>query len=306
MSATALQSNKSEESDSRFFALLERVVTSPDIPVEKVRALWEMQKEIEAQRAKEAFDADMIEAQKEVQALKWDKINTTNNSRNVSYPKIDKMLRPVREKYGFTQTFKAESPEKHGFPSTPNTMIMVCYVLHRDGHREPYPLPMPIDGAGPKGGGVMTGPQAVGNGTSYGMRYLAKMIWDIPMLVDKDDNDGNAPYETITKQQVEALNKLAKDTKSDIKKFCEYYKVDSIENLPKSSYDSAVAAFNKKQNAAKTISEKQAADLKALAEETRSDIKKFCEEHGIKSVEDLPASAYASAIKTLEEKRRAS
>lgn len=248
MSASALQRTNAEESDNRFLALIEKVVTNPDISVDKVRALWEMQKEIEAQRAKEAFDAAMIEAQKEVKALAWDKLNTTNNSRNVSYPKIDKMLRPIREKYGFTQTFKAESPEKHGFPPAPNTMIMVCYVLHGGRHREPYPLPMPIDGAGPKGGGVMTGPQAVGNGTSYGMRYLAKMIWDIPMLVDRDDNDGNAVYETITEKQAADLRALAEETKSDIKKFCEYYKIDVLENLPASSYQSAVKAFEKKRS----------------------------------------------------------
>lgn len=234
-------------SGNQLLDLIQAVVTNPDVSVEKIQALWEMQKETEAATAKKAFDAAMIEAQREVRALAWDKLNTTNNSRNVSYPKIDKMLRPIREKYGFTQTFKAESPEKHGFPPTPNTMIMVCYVLHAEGHREPYPLPMPIDGQGPKGGGVMTGPQAVGNGTSYGMRYLAKLIWDIPMLVDKDDNDGNAVYETITEKQAADLRALAEETKSDLKKFCDYYKISKIDELPASSYASAVTAFGKKR-----------------------------------------------------------
>ena len=96
----------------------------------------------------------------------------------------------------------------------------------------------------------MTGPQAVGNGTSYGMRYLVKMIWNIPFLVDKDDTDGNEGYEPITPKQAADLRALAEETGSDVKKFCDYFKIDVIENLPASMYESAVKAFEKKRKAA--------------------------------------------------------
>ena len=107
----------------------------------------------------------------------------------VSYPTIDAMLKPIREKYGFSESFGVE-PGIAG----PNLMMMYSDVTHKDktgSHRRRFHLPMSISGEGPKGGGVMTGAQAVGNGTSYGMRYLEKLIRKIPMLVDKDDNDGN-------------------------------------------------------------------------------------------------------------------
>src|ERR1041384_8774035 len=109
---------------------------------------------------------------------------------------------------------------------------------------------MSIDGQGPKGGGVMTGAQAVGNGTSYAMRYLDKMIWNIPMLVDKDDNDGKAPYKAISEKQVADLRALAEETKADIAKFCQYFRIDKIESLPESMYASAVKAFEKKRRKA--------------------------------------------------------
>ena len=96
----------------------------------------------------------------------------------------------------------------------------------------------------------MTGAQAVGNGTSYAMRYLDKMIWNIPMLVDKDDNDGSVPYEAITKKQAADLLALAEEVKADIPKFCEYFKIDKLENLPTSLYASAVKAFEKKRKQA--------------------------------------------------------
>lgn len=239
MSATALE----KINGNGLIDLIEKVVTNPEVSVEKIKALMDMQLLLEDRQAEKAFDAAMIEAQDDVQALAWDKVNREKDSRNVSYPKIDKMLRPVRKKHGFTMSWDTEPG-----PSV-DIAILCCDVSHKGGHRRRYRTPMPIDGQGPKGGGVMTKPQAVNSGTSYGMRNLAKMIWNIPMLVDKEDTDGNAPYETITEQQAADLRALAEETKSDIKKFCEYYKIDSLESLPASSYPSAVKAFEKKRRA---------------------------------------------------------
>lgn len=225
-----------------FLALIEKVVSNPEISVEKMKALLDMQLQMEDRRSAAEFDAAMILAQKEVEVLPWDKKG--DNNRYVSYPKIEKMLRPVRERHGFVQSYDSEiSP-------VPGQMIFCCDVSHVAGHTKRYRLPMSIDGQGPKGGGVMTGAQAVGNGTSYAMRYLDKMIWNIPMLVDKDDNDGAEPYKAITEKQAADLRALAEETKSDIKKFCQYYKIDKIESLPASSYQSAVKAFEKKRKGA--------------------------------------------------------
>lgn len=243
MSATALKKTGDEESGNRFLALIESVVANPEVSVDKIKALMDMQLLLEDREAEKAFDAAMIDAQDDVQALAWDKINREKDSRHASYPKIDKMLRPIRKKHGFTMSWDTEAG-----PSA-DMAILCCDVSHKGGHRRRYRTPMPIDGQGPKGGGVMTKPQAVNSGTSYGMRNLAKMIWNIPMLVDKEDTDGNVPYETITDAQVADLRALAEETNSDLKKFCEYYKIDALENLPASVYGSAVAAFQKKRRA---------------------------------------------------------
>lgn len=238
--STKLQKPEPSSQDV-FMALIEQVINSPEATVEKLDALIEAKFKLEDRRAEAEFDAAMIEAQDEVQELKWDKLNLTNQSRNVSYPKIDKMLRPVRKKYGFTQSYDTEPGP------TPDQVWACCDVVHKSGHRRRYRLPMPVDASGPKGGGVMTKPQAVGSGMSYSMRNLAKMIWNIPMLVDKDDNDGNTPYQSISEKQAADLKSLAEETKTDLKKFCQYYKIDKLENLPATSYESAVKAFEKKR-----------------------------------------------------------
>lgn len=233
---------------NQYLDLISQVVTNPDVPVEKIKALMDMQLLLEDRQSEKEFDAAMIEAQNDVQELRWDKVNTEKNSRHASYPKIDKMLKPVRIKYGFGMSWDTEPGP------TPDMAVLCCDVSHKGGHRRRYRTPMPIDGQGPKGGGVMTKSQAVNSGTSYQMRNLAKMIWNIPILVDKDDKDGNAPYEAITEKQAADLRALADEVKKEsettadvIKAFCTYMKIDTLEGLPAKSYATAVAAFEKRR-----------------------------------------------------------
>src|SRR5690606_179701 len=53
-----------------------------------------------------------------------------------------------------------------------------------------------------------------------------------------------------------------------------------------------------------TITEKQAADLKALAEEVRANVPLFLKYMKVASFEDLPAAKYQRAVKELERKRK--
>lgn len=232
-----------------YLDLIRDVTSNPELSAEKLKILVDMRLLLEDREAEKQFDAAMFVAQDEVKGLKWDKRGGSQN-RYVSYPKIDQMLRPVRRKNGFTQSWDTEPGP------TPDLVILCSDVSHVGGHKRRYRTPMPIDGQGPKGGGVMTKNQAVNAGTSYGMRNLSKMIWDIPMLIDEDDKDGNAPYETITESQVADLRALAdeckigKETAADcLKAMVDYFKVDKVENLPKSSFKSAVIGMRKRRAA---------------------------------------------------------
>lgn len=231
-----------------YLDLIREVTGNPELSAEKLKILVDMRLLLEDREAKKLFDAAMESAQKEVVALKWDKKG--DNNFYVKYPTIENMLRPIRENYGFTQSFDTETGP------VPGQMIFCCDVSHRGGHTKRYRLPMSIDGQGPKGGGVMTGAQAVGNGTSYAMRYLQKMIWNIPMLVDKDDNDGAAIVDRINKTQVAELKVLADETRRPnetlakvIKNLCYVYNIEKIEDMPVSVYQGAINTLNVKRGA---------------------------------------------------------
>jgi hypothetical protein len=234
-----------------YLDLIREVTANPELSAEKLKILVDMRVQLEDREAEREFDSALLSAQDEIEAIAWDKKGEKKGDKEslyVSYPKMEKTIRPIRKKHGFTQSWDSEPG------TTPEIVMLCCDLIHKGGHRRRYRTPMPIDGQGPKGGGVMTKNQAVNAGTSYGMRNLEKMIWNIPVLVDKDDRDGATVYETITESQVADLRALAdeckigKETAADcLKAMADYFKVDGVENLPKSSFQSAVTGMRKRK-----------------------------------------------------------
>jgi hypothetical protein len=142
------------------------------------------------------------------------------------------------------------------------------------------------------------------------MRYLEKLIWKIPMLVDKDDNDGNQIRATISDAEKSNLEKMLKpfdDFRK--KKFLEKFKIDSLSDLPKSQYNKAIDVINQvvatEAKKGAMVNADQAATLTALIEEVGGDCKEtFLKANQIKKVGELPAGQYQGALKELQDKRR--
>ena len=301
-----------------FLSLIEKVAMNPEVDAEKLKVIVGLKLQLEDRAAEKAFDAAMQEAQKEVHALRWDKINPEKNSRYASYPKIDEMLKPIREKYGFSESFGVE-PE---LPA-PNVMMMYSDVTHKDengSHRRRYHLPMSISGEGPKGGGVMTAAQAVGNGSSLGMRYLEKLIWKIPMLVDKDDNDGNPVRTTVSEPQAKILNdlygRLGEATRAKVFEYMtNTYKqeIKAVEDIPAGRYKHAETTLaralnsegSEKSNQNTTINDVQVTTLQEVIEGIGKTCKQdFLAAFKIKKIGDLPGGKYTDALAWLDKKRR--
>jgi hypothetical protein len=163
--------------------LLERLAISPDVPVDKLQALLDMQRSITAERASIEFNAALTDAQTEMRPVAADAENPQTRSRYASYKALDGALRPIYTKHGFSLSFDTDvSP-------IPDHMRVLCYVAHRGGHSRTYKIDIPNDGKGAKGGDVMTKTHATGAGGSYGMRYLLRMVWNV--AIGEDDTDGN-------------------------------------------------------------------------------------------------------------------
>lgn len=162
-------------------SLIARAAQDPNIDIDKMERLMAMKERMDAKSSEQAFNDAMNSAQAEIRAIGWDKQNGQTHSAYVTYAKMDAFVRPVYVKHGFSLSFDT------GESVNPQEVRFLCYVSHKDGHTRTYKVDMPADGKGAKGNDVMTRTHAFGSATSYGRRYLLKMIFNVIEAAEDDD-----------------------------------------------------------------------------------------------------------------------
>jgi len=155
----------------------------PAVNIEKMERLLSMHERITARDAEQQFNAAMVAAQSHMGRISADAINPQTRSKYATYAQLDRHVRPIYTKEGFSLSFNAGTDGLEGH------VRVLCYVSHAAGHTRTYQCDMPADGKGAKGNDVMTKTHAAGSAMSYGMRYLLKLIFNV--AVGEDDDDGN-------------------------------------------------------------------------------------------------------------------
>lgn len=182
--ATQPEANVVEANASNIMQVISRAASDPSVDVDKLERLLGMYERIGARDAENAYNDAMNAAQEEMRPIAADANNPQTKSRYASYGALDRALRPIYTKHGFSLSFDTAD----GAPA--DHIRVVCRVAHRLGHKEHPHLDMPADGKGAKGGDVMTKTHATGAAITYGKRYLLGMVFNIAI---GDDDDGNAP-----------------------------------------------------------------------------------------------------------------
>ena len=189
-----------------------KAAADPNTDIDKMERLLAMHKEMKSEQAERAFNDAMSAAQAEMRPISADCENPQTRSKYASYAQLDKALRPIYTKHGFSLSFNtAEARE--------GWIQVLCYVSHKGGHTRTYQQFMPSDGTGAKGNSVMTKTHAAGSAMSYGMRYALKGIFNV--AIGEDDHDGNevAPpseefaafADRIAEADADALSAIAKE-----------------------------------------------------------------------------------------------
>lgn len=164
---------------------------------------------------------------------------------------IQEIIDPILEAEGFTLTYSSG-------PSNEKGLIPTYGLLsHVGGHSRPGEIWLPPDGVATRSGGVnMNALQAVGSSTSYGQRYVAKMMLNLRFI--GDDDDGQAVSQ-ISKQQVDNIKSLIDEaglTPQEEAAFLTFVGYKSIGDIQKAAYTSAVNFLNaKKRQKAKAAEE---------------------------------------------------
>lgn len=180
-------------------SLLELALTKgADIDV--IERLVALQRDDAKLKAEAEFNAAMNRVQSDLRQIAADADNPQTRSKYATYAALDKVLRPIYTREGFSLSYDT------GDSPSPENLSLLCYVSHVAGHTRTYRILMPADGKGAKGGDVMTKTHATGSATSYGRRYLLNMIFNI--AIGEHDDDGNGGAEDV-KVQCAKLAKAA-------------------------------------------------------------------------------------------------
>jgi hypothetical protein len=235
--SNVMQIPQPQSEAAAFIAIFERAIRDPSVDVNKARELYELRRLVRAEEAEASFNEAMSDAQGEMGMVRRDASNPQTRSRYASHAALDHALRPIYSKHGFALSFDTgETPAEN--------MIRIECLVTCAGHTRKYHIDMPADGKGAKGGDVMTRTHATGSAITYGRRYLLLMIFNIAV----GDDDGNAAAgngnDHINPKQIETIQAKIVATGADIAKFCKFFRVETIAELPAARFDNAMKALD--------------------------------------------------------------
>lgn len=215
-------------------SMFERIVLNPEISIERMLAVMDMQKEILARNAKSAFAADFALMQPELPVI-TERGAITNRAGEVqsTYAKwedINEAIKPVMAKYGFGLSFRIRQGDAN---------VTVKGILsHRAGHEDDTEITLPVDMTGSK-----NGVQGVGSSTSYGKRYTASAVLNLTSRGEDDGGQagGTSPMPTLVGTAVNAIDFCG--TLAELKAWKEK-NAELINNLPSDDATLIVRACN--------------------------------------------------------------
>lgn len=234
---------------------LSQAIRDPNLNMDNLERMAALYERLTDRQAETAFNEAMNEAQADLGPVAADANNPQTKSKYASYPTLDRVIRPVYSRHGFSLSFGTDD----GAPA--DYVRVSCRVSHRAGHSRNYHVDMPADGKGAKGGDVMTKTHAVGAAMSYGQRYLLKLVFNIAV---GDDRDGNAPagqVQLISVQQLSTLNNLMEEAGADRDKFLNYLQLDTLAHVPAKRYGEVVNLLAQKKAAAAKVAAQGASDF---------------------------------------------
>lgn len=219
-------------------AVISRAASDPNTDVDKLERLMGMYERINAHNAKAAYAAALARMQRVLPIIGERGEITVEKRVRSTYAKwddINEAIRPILADHGFSLSFRTGREA--------DQIIVTGVLAHEQGHSEETTMRLPLDTSGSK-----NNVQAVGSSISYGQRYTAKALLNLTSR-HSDDDDGHAAGagETITDEQAEAIRSRLQRASADIRKFCEYLKVQSIPDIPASKFDAAIRAVQVKE-----------------------------------------------------------
>jgi len=214
-------------------------------PLDVIRELKDMAKELAADEADRAFKAAFAAFKGEVIEVRRNRQVTDGPLKGRRYAELVSFVEaatPALSKHGLSASWSVTRDEKDWIEVT-------CTIEHSLGGRKQVSL-----GGPPDAGGAKNPLQARISTVTYLERATFKAACGLAEQGDDDDGQSaGATTGTVSAAQVEELRKLIDQTDTDIAKFCATFKIEALPELPASAFDAAAKSMHIKL--AKKLSE---------------------------------------------------
>lgn len=219
--------------------MFERLATNPDVDVEKLERLIQMQERIMAHNAKAAFNAAYSRMQAELPEVAERGQIVVKGTVRSHYAKLEDIqvaVKPVLKAYGFAIRHRTEWPEGKA-----NVIRIVGILSHEQGHSEESVFEAPMDRSE-----YRTDIQSMGSTVSYGRRYTTLDLLNISTRGADDDgqksgrptppdgfDDWWSDMTATTTEGLTTLEKAWQASKADFKNYVAKHNRAAWEELKK-------------------------------------------------------------------------
>ncbi len=190
-------------------SILNRVITDPNLPMERVNQAFDFYERMEKRNAKIAFDLAMANAKAEIPTISKNRtvdFTTAKGRTHYTHEDLGEIARtvdPILSKYGLSYRWRTSAE--------PNEPVRVtCIVSHREGHCEENSLPAPRDDSGSK-----NNIQAIGSTVTYLQRYTLKAALGLAVSHDDDGQGGEKPKKSSAAAKRDGTDKKFNEIKTD-------------------------------------------------------------------------------------------
>jgi len=207
--------------------------------IEQMQQLFDLQLRYEANEARKSYNEAMGNFRELCPAIDRARKVAHNNTKFAGLSESIEVIKPFLSRFGLSHQWKTKQEGQQ--------ITVECTVTHRLGHSESTSLT-----AGPDKTGGKNDIQAIGSTVSYLERYTLYAILGLSSREMDDDGAGagkKEEVELISERQYLDLLALIAEVKADEAKFCTFYKVNNVAELPAAKYVSAVKGLEMKRGA---------------------------------------------------------
>lgn len=234
MSRTEIEINPVRELSMQ--EALVQIVQRTDIDPDRLEKFLDLQIKMENRQAERAFSDALAGFQGECPIIAKNK-KVAFGTTKYDYAPLDEIvsvIKPLLSKYGLSYSFDVKSEDK--------TTVMITTIYHREGFSK-----LSYYSFDALGEGSMNQQQKRKSAVTYAKR--AGLENALGLVTTGEDDDARRAIDTqITPSQIEEIEKLIIDTKSDLTKFKAVFQIKEISDFSNYEAKDAIHALKEKRS----------------------------------------------------------